>query len=224
MTGFLTPSSIWLADAARGTASQLKTLAPRFDASRSVVEQMEATSKDGTKVPYFIVHPKSMARDGANPTILYAYGGFNASMTPRYDPDVGKLWVEQGGVYVLANIRGGGEFGPAWHEAGLKTRRQVIYDDFAAVARGPHREEDHLTATPRDSGRLQRRAADGRAVHAASGAVERGRHPGAAPRHAALREDPGRRVVGRRIRQRVEPGGARVPRVDLAVSTISRQA
>jgi len=134
VTGFLTPSSIWLADAARGTTSQLKTLAPRFDASRSVVEQMEATSKDGTKVPYFIVHPKSMARDGANPTILYAYGGFNASMTPRYDPDVGKLWVEQGGVYVLANIRGGGEFGPAWHDAGLKTRRQVIYDDFAAVA------------------------------------------------------------------------------------------
>ena len=134
VTGFLSPSSIWLADAARGAASQIKTLAPRFDASHSVVEQMEATSKDGTKVPYFIVHPKSMARDGANPTILYAYGGFNASMTPRYDPDVGKLWVEQGGVYVLANIRGGGEFGPAWHDAGLKTHRQVIYDDFAAVA------------------------------------------------------------------------------------------
>ena len=98
VTGFLTPSSIWFADAAGGTASELKTLAPRFDASASVVEQMEATSKDGTKVPYFIVHPKSMARDGSNPTILYAYGGFNASMTPRYDPDVGKLWVEQGGV------------------------------------------------------------------------------------------------------------------------------
>jgi len=134
VTGFLTPSSIWLADAARGTASQIKTLTPRFDASRSVVEQMEATSKDGTKVPYFIVHPKAMVRDGANPTIIYAYGGFNASMTPNYDPDVGKLWVEQGGVYVLANIRGGGEFGPAWHDAGLKTHRQVIYDDFVAVA------------------------------------------------------------------------------------------
>jgi prolyl oligopeptidase len=134
VTGFLTPSSIWIADAARGTGSQLKTLAPRFDASHSVVEQLEAASKDGTKVPYFVVHPQSMARDGSNPTILYAYGGFNASMTPRYDPNVGKLWVEQGGVYVLANIRGGGEFGPAWHEAGLKTRRQAIYDDFAAVA------------------------------------------------------------------------------------------
>jgi len=134
VTGFLTPSSIWFADAASGTTSQLKTLAPRFNASNAVVEQMEATSKDGTKIPYFIVHPKSMARDGANPTILYAYGGFNASMTPNYDADVGKLWVEQGGVYVLANIRGGGEFGPAWHEAGLKTHRQRIYDDFAAVA------------------------------------------------------------------------------------------
>ncbi len=134
VTGYLTPSSIWLADAAQGKVQTLKSLAPRFDASRSVVEQMEATSKDGTKIPYFIVHPKAMPRDGSNPTILYAYGGFQASMTPRYDEDAGKLWVEQGGVYVVANIRGGGEFGPAWHDAGLKTHRQVIYDDFQAVA------------------------------------------------------------------------------------------
>ncbi|MFN8573118.1 MAG: prolyl oligopeptidase family serine peptidase [Gemmatimonadaceae bacterium] len=134
VTGFLTPSSVWLADVTRGTAAPIKTLAARFDASRSVVEQMEATSKDGTKIPYFIVHPKGMTLDGSNPTILYAYGGFNASMTPNYDADVGKLWLEEGGVYVLANIRGGGEFGPAWHEAGLKTHRQTIYDDFAAVA------------------------------------------------------------------------------------------
>jgi prolyl oligopeptidase len=134
VTGHLTPSSVWLANASRATAEQVKTLAPRFDASRSEVEQLEATSKDGTKVPYFIVHPKGMTLDGSNPTILYAYGGFEASITPQYDADVGKLWVEQGGVYVVANIRGGGEFGPAWHEAGLKTKRQVIYDDFAAVA------------------------------------------------------------------------------------------
>jgi prolyl oligopeptidase len=134
VTGYLTPSSVWLADAARGTAVQVKGLAPRFDASRSVVEQFEATSKDGTKVPYFMVHSKTMALDGSNPTILYAYGGFEISITPQYNPNVGKLWLEQGGVYVVANIRGGGEFGPAWHEAGLKTHRQVIYDDFAAVA------------------------------------------------------------------------------------------
>ncbi len=134
VTGFLTPSSIWLADASKATAAQVKALSPRFDASHATVEQLEATSKDGTKIPYFVVHPTNMARDGSNPTILYAYGGFEASMTPNYNPDIGKLWIEQGGVYVLANIRGGGEFGPAWHEAGLKTHRQVIYDDFAAVA------------------------------------------------------------------------------------------
>src|SRR6476660_5966695 len=75
-----------------------------------------------------------MKRDGSNPTLLYAYGGFEVSMTPFYSGSIGKLWLEHGGVFVLANIRGGGEFGPAWHEAGLKTHRQVIYDDFAAVA------------------------------------------------------------------------------------------
>ncbi len=135
VTGYLTPSSVWLADAGTAAVSRVKTLAPRFDATRAQVEQLEATSGDGTKVPYFIVHPKGMPMDGSNPTILYAYGGFEISLTPSYNADVGKLWLERGGVYVVANIRGGGEFGPAWHDAGLKTKRQVIYDDFAAVAR-----------------------------------------------------------------------------------------
>ena len=134
VTGYLTPSSVWLADAVHATAVSVKTIAPQFDASRSDVEQLEATSKDGTKVPYFIMHPKGMKLDGNNPTILYAYGGFEVSLTPGYDANAGKLWLEKGGVYVVANIRGGGEFGPEWHEAGLKTKRQVIYDDFAAVA------------------------------------------------------------------------------------------
>jgi prolyl oligopeptidase len=133
VSGYLTPTSVWLADASHAMAVQVKAISPRFDASRSVVEQYEATSKDGTKVPYFIVHPKGMKLDGSNPTILTAYGGFEISSTPQYDANAGKLWIEQGGVYVVANIRGGGEFGPAWHEAGLKTKRQVIYDDFAAV-------------------------------------------------------------------------------------------
>ena len=134
VTGFLTPTSLWFADAVQGTASTLKSTPPKFDASGSVVEQFEATSKDGTKIPYFIVHPKAMKLDGSTPTIMTAYGGFEASMLPVYSQDAGKLWIERGGAYVLANIRGGGEFGPAWHEAGLKTKRQVIYDDFAAVA------------------------------------------------------------------------------------------
>jgi prolyl oligopeptidase len=134
LEGFLTPPSLWLGDAANGSFAAAKSQKPQFDASDNVVEQLEATSKDGTKVPYFAVHRKDMQLDGSNPTLLTAYGGFEVANTPSYSPVVGKLWLEHGGVYVLANIRGGGEFGPAWHEAGLKTRRQRIYDDFYAVA------------------------------------------------------------------------------------------
>ncbi|MEP6967994.1 MAG: prolyl oligopeptidase family serine peptidase, partial [Pseudomonadota bacterium] len=132
---FLDPTRLWRADAANGARVAIKALPARFNAALDVTEQFEATSNDGTKVPYFVVHPKAMALDGANPTLLYAYGGFEASELPGYSAMIGKLWLERGGVYVLANIRGGGEFGPSWHEAGLKTRRQVIYDDFAAVGR-----------------------------------------------------------------------------------------
>ena len=133
ITSFLTPSSLFLGDASTGTLTLEKTEPARFDASKDVAEQYEATSKDGTHVPYFIVHPKDMKLDGSNATLLNAYGGFQISETPVYSANIGKLWLEHGGVYVLANIRGGGEFGPAWHEAGLKTHRQRIYDDFAAV-------------------------------------------------------------------------------------------
>jgi prolyl oligopeptidase len=135
VTGFLTPSSLLLGDAAAGTLKEAKVLPPQFDASPLVVEQLSATSKDGTKVPYFVVRRKDMRFDGNNPTLLYAYGGFQISEKPDYSATIGKLWLERGGVYVLANIRGGGEFGPAWHEAGLKTHRQCIYDDFAAVGK-----------------------------------------------------------------------------------------
>jgi prolyl oligopeptidase len=131
--GFLTPSSLLLGDPPTNSLKTVKSLPPQFDASHEVVEQLEATSKDGTKVPYFVVHRKDMKYNGANPTLLTAYGGFQVSNTPTYRGTIGKLWLERGGVYVLANIRGGGEFGPAWHEAGLKTHRQRIYDDFAAV-------------------------------------------------------------------------------------------
>jgi prolyl oligopeptidase len=136
VTGFLTPSSVWFADlAGAGAPVMLKQSPARFDASKDVVEQFDATSTDGTKIPYFVVRPKAIRADGQNPTLLYAYGGFQISETPIYSPTLGKLWLEQGGVYVLANIRGGGEFGPAWHEAALKTKRQHAYDDFAAVAK-----------------------------------------------------------------------------------------
>ena len=135
VTNFLTPPSLWLADAATGEVGQIMQQPATFNAANLVAEQREAVSSDGTRVPYFIVHRQGMKLDGNNPTLLYAYGGFEASMTPSYSATTGKLWLENGGVYVLANIRGGGEFGPAWHEAGLGTKRQIIYDDFAAVAK-----------------------------------------------------------------------------------------
>jgi prolyl oligopeptidase len=134
LEGFLTPPSLWLGDAGDGSFALAKSQKPQFDASADVVEQSEATSKDGTKVPYFVVHRKDMKYDGSNATLLTAYGGFQIASTPSYSDVNGKLWLEHGGVYVVANIRGGGEFGPAWHEAGLKTHRQRIYDDFYAVA------------------------------------------------------------------------------------------
>jgi prolyl oligopeptidase len=134
-TGFLTPSTLLLGDAASGALKEAKAQPPQFDASTDVVEQLTAVSKDGTKVPYFVVRRKDLRYDGSNPTLLTAYGGFQLSQTPSYSATLGKLWLERGGVYVLANIRGGGEFGPAWHEAGLKTHRQRIYDDFAAVGK-----------------------------------------------------------------------------------------
>ncbi len=135
VTGFLTPSQLWLADAGSGTAAEVKALPAQFDASRLVVEQLEATSTDGTRIPYFLVHRRDLKRDGDNPTLLTAYGGFGVSSTPLYSGAVGRLWLARGGAYALANIRGGGEFGPAWHEAGRKTRRQRVFDDFAAVGR-----------------------------------------------------------------------------------------
>ncbi len=134
VVSFLTPTTQWLADATTGRVERMKALTPRFDASNHLVEQLEATSKDGTKIPYFVVRPKDVSLVGAAPTLLYAYGGFQISMTPWYSGTIGKLWLERGGTFVVANIRGGGEFGPAWHNAGLKENRQKVYDDFFAVS------------------------------------------------------------------------------------------
>jgi prolyl oligopeptidase len=135
VASFLTPSTQILADAASGKTETLRTLPAKFDASKHLVEQHWATSKDGTKIPYFVVRPRDLKFDGTAPTLLYAYGGFQVSMTPSYSGTVGKLWLERGGVYVVANIRGGGEFGPRWHNAGLKLNRQRVYDDFFAVSK-----------------------------------------------------------------------------------------
>jgi len=131
---FLIPNSLFLGDAQNNTIRNLKSLPQYFDGSKYKVEQFKAKSEDGTLVPYFVISSKSLKLDGKNSTLLYAYGGFESSSTPFYLGTIGSAWLENNGVYVLANIRGGGEFGPKWHQAGLKEKRQNVYNDFHAVA------------------------------------------------------------------------------------------
>ena len=130
---FLQPDGLYTLDDDHQLAP-IRSLPERFDASKLEVEQLFATSADGTRVPYFVVRQKDAKADGTTPTLLYGYGGFEVALTPSYLSGVSKLWVEQGGAYVVANIRGGGEFGPAWHQAALKENRQRAFDDFTAVA------------------------------------------------------------------------------------------
>ena len=129
--GFLTPTTLFAAKEASPPAP-IKSSPARFDASPYESAQYEAISRDGTKIPYFVVRPKTAT--GPTPMLLYGYGGFEISQTPFYWSSAGRVWLPKGGAYAVANIRGGGEFGPAWHEAALKTNRQKAYDDFIAVA------------------------------------------------------------------------------------------
>jgi prolyl oligopeptidase len=134
ITDFLTPSSLYFGTAAQSDREKLKSLPSFFDAQGLEIQQFEATSKDGTRVPYFQISRKGLVAEASNPTLLYGYGGFEISLRPAYSPGIGAAWLEQGGVYVVANIRGGGEFGPPWHNAARKEHRQRAYDDFIAVA------------------------------------------------------------------------------------------
>jgi len=132
---FLTPDSLLTLDANSDAPPQVvRGLPAMFDSGDLIAEQHFATSRDGTDIPYFLVRKAGVEADGKTPTLLYGYGGFEIPMTPSYSGTIGKLWLERGGAYVVANIRGGGEFGPSWHQAGLKQQRQIIYDDFIAVA------------------------------------------------------------------------------------------
>jgi prolyl oligopeptidase len=130
---FLTPSTLSLVEVGK-KAEALKTMPPFFEAAGLIAEQQFATSKDGTRVPYFILRRKDIALDGSNPTLLWGYGGFEVSYSATYNAMAGRGWVQEGGVFVLANIRGGGEYGPRWHQAALKANRHKAYEDFAAVA------------------------------------------------------------------------------------------
>ena len=134
ITDYVTPTTLQYLRLGKGNPRTLKQLPAFFDATGLEVTQHEATSKDGTKIPYFQVSRRDLALDGSHPTLLYGYGGFEVSLLPSYSGGIGASWLEPGGVYVVANIRGGGEFGPGWHQAALKANRNKAYEDFAAVA------------------------------------------------------------------------------------------
>lgn len=134
VTDYLTPSTLSIATV--GEAPRPLRSAPAFfDASRHVIEQHFVTSDDGTRVPYFLVRPTDLPFDGSAPTLLYGYGGFEIPLTPGYSGATGRSWLERGGVYAVANLRGGGEYGPRWHRAALREKRPRAYEDMAAVAR-----------------------------------------------------------------------------------------
>jgi prolyl oligopeptidase len=137
-TDFLTPDSLWLARSGTDQRESLKARPAFFDATGMHAEQFFARSKDGTRVPYFVVWPKGVKidkpADGSTPTLLYGYGGFEVSMQPWYSAAFGSAWFGRGGALAVANIRGGGEFGPPWHQAAQKADKQRSYDDFLAVA------------------------------------------------------------------------------------------
>ena len=132
--GFLRPDTLYVANDGGRSVEPLFALPSFFDVDGMRVEQHFATSKDGTQIPYFLVLPKDFEANGDTPTLMYGYGGFQISRTPNYSATVGHAWLERGGAYVMANIRGGGEYGPRWHHAALKENRQRAYDDMAAIA------------------------------------------------------------------------------------------
>jgi prolyl oligopeptidase len=128
---YTTPTTLY-ADAGEGRPVVIKSLPARFDASSLITEQYFAISADGTRIPYFVTRPRHLG--GPAPTVLYGYGGFEVSETPSYSANFGMLWLTRGGVFAVANIRGGGEYGPGWHQAALGANRQKSFDDFQAVA------------------------------------------------------------------------------------------
>jgi prolyl oligopeptidase len=132
-TGFTTPTTIYRLDMKSGASTVFRQPKVAFDPAGYETRQQFYTSRDGTKVPMFIVSKKGLKLDGSNPTYLYGYGGFNISMTPGFSP-ANLAWMEMGGVYVVANLRGGGEYGEAWHEAGTKLNKQNVFDDFIGAA------------------------------------------------------------------------------------------
>jgi prolyl oligopeptidase len=132
-TSFTSPGAVYRYDVTRNASTLFKAPETQFNRDHYESRQIFATSRDGTKIPMFIVSKKNLKLDGKNPTLLYAYGGFNISLRPSYSPAT-IAWLDLGGIYVMANLRGGGEYGEEWHQAGMKLKKQNVFDDFIACA------------------------------------------------------------------------------------------
>lgn len=154
----LMPGQISLVDPDTGAEQMLYTRSAAFDVNNLVQQRFHTVSADGTRISYTVMHKRDLRLDGKNPTLVYGYGGYDVSVTPRYEPIYGKLWLEKGGVYIHANLRGGGEHGPAWHRATMREDHPLAFEDMEAVLRDIHRRKisspDHTGIIGRSNGGL----------------------------------------------------------------------
>ena len=188
VAGFIQPSTLQLGTIGIDGAETLKSAPAFFDASRFSVEQHFVASNDGTRVPYFQIAPINLELDGQNPTLLYGYGGFEISLTPSYHGTNGRSWLERGGVVVVANIRGGGEYGPDWHNSALHANRHRAYEDFSSIAK-------------RLRGWQQWRSARGQYAYPLPGTLRRNRLRGAVAGYETLHQTLGRLFLDRGVRR-----------------------
>ncbi len=201
-TSFLTPTEVFRVDVTAPKAPAATTwrkLQAPIDAAAFEVERVMVTSRDGTKLPLFLAHRKGTKRDGAQPALLTGYGGFDHSMLPTWTPSA-IPFLEAGGTYAVAVLRGGGEYGEDWHRAGMFGNKQNVFDDFIAAAEWLVANQRHQRGSTGDLGTLERRPAGGRRADAAAGPVPRGRLRRATPRHAPLSSLSHCRPLDRRIR------------------------
>ncbi len=156
-TGFTTPTTIYRYELKTGTSTVFRQPKVDFNPAQFETKQVFFTSKDGTRVPMFLTHQRGLRLDGRNPTLLYGYGGFDISLTPAFSVSTA-VWMEMGGVYAVPNLRGGGEYGKAWHDAGTKLRKQNVFDDFIAAAEWliaqRYTSRDHLAISGGSNGGL----------------------------------------------------------------------
>ena len=199
-TSFTYPTSIFRYEVAARKSSLFRApKIPGLDTNQYETKQVFFTSKDGAKVPMFLVHKKGLALDGNNPTLMYGYGGFNIATTPGFN-SLRIALLEQGFVYASVNMRGGSEYGEAWHDAGTKLKKQNVFDDFIAARRVADREQVHQSVEAGRPGRLERRAAGRRGDQPAPRSVPRRHSAGRRDGHAALPQVHDRLELDRRLR------------------------